>query len=83
VSYQLRFEGAALVQLHGIAPQAFDALVERVRDLVDAPWDAAVMPPGSDPSYRITMFGAGLGVLTFYVDDQAELIRVFDIAWIG
>jgi hypothetical protein len=39
------------------------------------------MPPGSDPSYRITMFGGGLGVLTFYVHDQAELIRVFDIAW--
>jgi hypothetical protein len=62
---------------------AFDALVERVRILVDQPWDAAVMPPGSDPAYRITMFGSGNGLLTFLADDSTEMIRIFDIAWIG
>jgi hypothetical protein len=83
VSYSVRFEGAALGQLHGIPPAAFDALVERVRVLVDQPWDAAVMPPGSDPAYRITMFGSGNGLLTFRADDSTETIRIFDIAWIG
>lgn len=32
----------------GMPSAAFDALAERVRILVDQPWDAAVMPPGSD-----------------------------------
>jgi hypothetical protein len=39
----MRFEGAALGQLQGMPSAAFDALVERVRILVDQPWDATVM----------------------------------------
>jgi hypothetical protein len=45
VSYQVRFEGPALVQLNGLPAKAFDALVGRVVELVDEPWDASVMPP--------------------------------------
>jgi hypothetical protein len=56
VSYRVRFEGAALVQLKGLPAPAFDALVERIVDLVDEPWDASVMPPGDDPSFRMTIF---------------------------
>jgi hypothetical protein len=41
------------------------------------------MPPGDDPAYRRTVFGSGLGLLTFHVDDNAELIRIFDLTWIG
>jgi hypothetical protein len=41
------------------------------------------MPPGRDPAFRRTVFGNGLGLLTFYVDDAAELIRIFSIIWIG
>jgi hypothetical protein len=82
VSYQVRFEGKALVQLNGLPLAAFDALVERVADLVDAPWDAVLMTNGGDPAYRQTFFGQGYGLLTFRVDDAAELIRIFDIAWI-
>jgi len=52
-------------------------------ELVEAPWDAVVMPPGDDPAYRRTVFGAGWGLLTFHVDDNAELIRIFDLIWIG
>jgi hypothetical protein len=44
VSYNVWFEGAALIQLNGLPAAAFDALVERVTSLVDEPWDAAVMP---------------------------------------
>ncbi len=28
---------------------------------LDEPWDAAVMPPGDDPAYRMVVFGAGTG----------------------
>jgi hypothetical protein len=51
--------------------------------LVDEPWDAAVIPPGDDPAYRMAVFGAGYGLLSFYADDAAELIRIFDITWVG
>jgi hypothetical protein len=55
VSYSVRFEGAALVQLNGLPGAAFDALLQRVVDLAEEPWDAAVMPPGKDPAYRMTV----------------------------
>ena len=61
MSYSVRFEGVALVQLNGLPAAAFDAIVERVTDLVKEPWDAVVMPPGDDPAYRITVFGSGHG----------------------
>jgi hypothetical protein len=83
VSYSVRFEGGALVQLKGLPAVAFDALLERVVVLVDEPWDAAVIPPGDDSAYRMVVFGAGYGLLSFYADDTAELIRIFDITWIG
>jgi len=83
MSYSVRFEGRALVQLNGLPSVAFDAIVERVTDLVKEPWDAVIMPPGDDPAYRITVFGSGLGLLSFHVDDTAEAIRIFDITWIG
>ena len=51
-------------------------------ELVDAPWDAIVMPPGDDPAYRQAVFGSW-GLLTFHVDDDAELIRIFDLLWAG
>jgi hypothetical protein len=38
--------------------------------LVQEPWDA-------------DLIGDGYGLLSFYVNDTAELIRIFDIAWIG
>jgi hypothetical protein len=35
------------------------------------------------PARRQAVFGQGLGLITFDVDDGVKLIRVFDIAWIG
>lgn len=83
MTYRAEFEGPALVQLNGLPSAAFDALVERVVALVEEPWDADLMAPGSDPAYRQTIFGEGYGLLSFRVDDAAELIRIFDILWIG
>ena len=74
MSYRAEFEGTALVQLNGLPKAAFDALAERVAVLVLEPWDAAVIPPGNDPAYRRTIFGAGYGLLSFRVDEAAELI---------
>ena len=82
MTYRVRFEGGALVQLRGLPAAGFDALLARVVELVDAPWDAIVMPPGDDPAYRQAVFGSW-GLLTFHVDDDAELIRIFDLLWAG
>jgi hypothetical protein len=83
MTYRAEFEGAALVQLNGLPSAAFDALAERVVALVQGPWDADLMAPGDDPAYRQAIFAEGYGLLSFHVDDAAELIRIFDIAWIG
>jgi len=78
-----RVRGTGLVQLSGMPPDAFDAMVERVVGLVDAPWDADLLDARGDPEYRQVVFGQGLGLLSFRVEDSAELIRIFDITWIG
>ncbi|MGI9007477.1 MAG: hypothetical protein ACR2FU_14995 [Streptosporangiaceae bacterium] len=82
MSYRVQFGGRILGQLHGLPGEAFDALVARAVDLVETPWDATVLPPGDDPAYRETVFG-GAGLLRFYVDDDAELIEIFGLIWIG
>lgn len=83
MTYRVWLERDALVQLHGLPAGAFDAFLERVLELIDAPWDAVVMPPGDDPAYRRAVFGNGWGLLTFHVDETTELIRIFDLIWIG
>lgn len=83
MTYRIEFEGNALTQFRGFPEDAFEALLARVVELVDAPWDATVMPPGNDPAFRRAVFGTGWGLLTFQVDDDAELIRIFDLIWIG
>ena len=83
MTFRVEFEGAALLQLKGLPPSAFDALVERVVLLVREPWDAEILGPGKDPAYRQVVFGDGGGLLSFYADNALELVRIFDIAWIG
>ena len=41
------------------------------------------MPPGDHPACRMTVFDRRNGLLSFYADDIAEIIRIFDITWIG
>lgn len=83
MSYRAEFDGNALVQLNGLPKAAFDALVERVAVLVLEPWDAAVVPPANDPAFRRTLCGAGYGLLSFQLDEAAQVIRIYDILWVG
>jgi hypothetical protein len=62
--------------------RAYAALMERIVRLVDAPWDAWKIYPNDDPDYRETQFGEH-GLLSFRVDDDAELLIIFNILWIG
>ncbi|MDX2969121.1 hypothetical protein PWY36_08080 [Kribbella solani] len=77
----MEFHASALAQLQGLPPQAFDALVDRVTKLVGAPWDAQALDL-TETAFRQCLFGSA-GLLSFYVDDQQELIRIFDVTWAG
>jgi len=41
------------------------------------------MSAGGDRAYRQAIFGHGCDLISFRADDAAEMITIFDIAWIG
>jgi hypothetical protein len=57
--------------------------VDCAAELAGQPWDAVIRSPGDDSRFREAVFGSGSGILGFYLDDDAQLIRIFDIVWIG
>jgi hypothetical protein len=73
----------AQVQFHSLPEHAHDALIERAAELAVQPWDAVARRPGDDARFREAVFGSGSGILGFYLDEDAQLIRIFDIVWIG
>lgn len=81
MTYRVEFHASALAQLAGLPPAAFDALVGRFSKLVDAPWDAKALYP-NEPQFRQSIFGE-LGLASFYVDDESQLLRIFDVVWVG
>lgn len=81
MSYRVEFHASALAQLKGLPDGAFDALVERVVELVEAPWDALVLCP-DEPEFRQTHFGA-FGLMSFHVHEKTEVIRIFHVIWAG
>lgn len=82
MSYRVEFGGGAQVQYHSLPKHAQEALIERAVELADRPWDAFVRPPGDDTRFRETVLGSGHGLFGFYIDEDAQLIRIFDIVWI-
>jgi hypothetical protein len=83
VSYEVRFEVSALRQMMGLPEVAFDALVARVTNLADEPWDAwPVTAAEGSSEFRRTQFGEH-GLLSFVADEAAQQIRIFDVLWAG
>jgi hypothetical protein len=83
VSYRAEFGGGAQVQYHSLPEGAQDALRERATELADRPWDAIIRPPGADARFQEAIFDQGKGLLGFYVDEDVQLIRIFDILWLS
>ena len=46
------------------------------------PRDAVVWPPGDDPRFHEAVFRSGRSILGFCLDEDRQLIRIFDIVWI-
>lgn len=84
MTYRVEFAATADAQLLGLPDAAFGALVDALVKLSRDPWgQSGRESPQEDPAYRWTAFGAGLGVVLFYVDEPQQIIRVYDVTWIG
>lgn len=81
--YRVVFAAGAAIQYHHLPAAGQDALVRRAVELAHAPWDASVLPPGDSPAFREAVFGDGHGLAEFYVDDESETLRIFNLVWIG
>ncbi|MET9326353.1 hypothetical protein [Tsukamurella sp. NPDC003166] len=61
---------------------AHDAFLIRVAELVDAPWDSWPTRSEGQLEYRDAQFGSD-GLLSFLLDDAAEMLVIFNIVWAG
>jgi hypothetical protein len=85
VSYRPFMTGRAVGQFNDIMYNevVYDAFMRKVLWLMDAPWDAwPVYPGGDEPEFREAQFGEH-GLVSFRVDDNAEILVIFNILWAG
>jgi hypothetical protein len=81
VSYRVVPHASARTQLADFPSDALDALLSRLADVADQPWDA--MPVHGSPSeFRQAQFGEH-GLVSFHVNDTTEVITVYDVTWAG
>lgn len=83
MTYRVVFSGGAAAQYHDLPATAQDLVVARAVELAEEPWDATVLPPGDDSNLREAIFGNGLGLIGFHVNDDDETVRIFNLVWIG
>lgn len=83
MTYRVEFALGAAPQFHDLPEPAQVALIARVVDLAEAPWDGTRVLPGADAAFRETTFDEGRGMLALYVDDTAEAIYMFNIVWLA
>jgi hypothetical protein len=81
LSFRVELHKTALAQLQGLPERAFDELIQCMADVCERPWDTMGVRP-SEPEFRQAIFGI-YGLVSFYVDDLADVIRVYDVTWIG
>jgi hypothetical protein len=78
------FHGRALYELNGLPDDVRDGpLLERLLDLLQAPWDAVAERPGQSAVRHAFFGGNGQGMLTFILDEETRTLRIIDILWAG
>jgi hypothetical protein len=82
VTYQAELSGRALKPMHGLPGPAFDSLIEVMVEVIDYPDDPLRTFPASDLYVRRVEFGDA-GLITYLINDGADVVIVLDITWAG
>jgi hypothetical protein len=83
VSWRPWFEDRALRQMRGLPAEAFDMLVQTLARTCDDPSDPVFSAPAPPiPGRRIADLG-DFGFIEFIVDEDAGLVRVYQLVWTG
>jgi hypothetical protein len=82
VTYRAQLSERALKQVAGLPRDAFDGLIEAMAEVVTYPDDPLRTYPTTDPYVRRAEFG-GSGLVTYLINDGAEVVIITDITWVG
>ncbi len=81
--YRVQLSPTALAQLGGFPPAAMDALIVALSWVVEYPADPLrTHPTDDDPYARWVEFGYA-GLVTYRIDDGAQMVTVLDVTWVG
>ena len=82
MTYRAELSGRALKQIHGLPGLAFDSLIEAMAEVIDYPNKPLRTFPTSDPYVRRVEFGDA-GLITYLINDGANVVIILDITWAG
>ena len=84
MSFRAWLAPVAVRQVHGLPDQVIDELVRLLARICEAPYDMVVSAPvrPGDLSKRVAELGEH-GFVEFLVDEDAALVRVYAVAWVG
>jgi hypothetical protein len=82
MAYRVELAKPALGQLGGLPSTAFDALITTMAEVSQYPDEPLRTLPTRDPHVRHAVFGR-YGLVTFRIDDAAEIVTVIDVTWTG
>lgn len=81
--YRPWLEESALRQMAGLPDEAFDTLTRLLARICDGPYERLLSVAVTDDGRNRMAELGDMGFITFAVDEDAGLIRVFDLVWIG
>lgn len=79
--YRVTFHAAASASIPGMPAEAFRALSDTLLAVKRDPHKIG-SPDPDDPAHRQAVFG-GVGIVAYRIDDAAELVHIYLIAWAG
>lgn len=83
MSYRPWLDGQALRQMGGLPDHALDVMVRVVARICEDPYERLYSAAaGQDPRERLAELGDA-GWIEFRVDEDAQLIRVHALVWVG
>ena len=82
MSYRPHLEPSALRQMNGLPDDGLDMLVSLLSRICEDPYNPVFSAPTGMPRRRAADLG-DFGFIVFAVDEEAGLIRVYDLVWTG